>query len=83
MQNPQPRADKYGNEYVLLSAINKTDKKTGEELPIAIASMEIKKPGKFRFEISKRNKEHSSGKGGVWIKIVRVTNRNNQQRNSF
>jgi hypothetical protein len=75
------QTDKFGNPVQLKTALQVVSKKGGEVLPIYKTWLEV--GGKLiKVEISHRNKEHKSGREGMWVKFTAMSKRP-QSRSSF
>lgn len=76
---PRVTPDRFGNPTMLLTAYQKTDKRTGNKLPIYKCTVELKND-LYKIEISHRNKETKSGDDAMWVKITKL---NKQQRQNL
>lgn len=67
------RNDRFGNAYQLKTAMEKTDKKTGEIVENCFSTY-CELGGKlYKIEISPRVKETKTGGNAVWVKVTKVT----------
>jgi len=64
------RNDRFGNPYQLITALQVVTKE-GEAIEAYKGFIELK--GQlYKLEISTRQKEHKSGKDGMWVKVTAV-----------
>jgi hypothetical protein len=69
------QTDRFGNPYQLITAEQKTDRKTGEVLESIYQGWIELGNSLYKIEISPRNKETRSGKAAMWVKVTKTTKR--------
>lgn len=78
-RNQRVQSDRSGNPYVIKRAKQKTDRKTGELLPVFVGYVEMN--GQLlQIEVSNNNKDYNDGKDSKWLKVKKLKRRSGTSR---
>lgn len=70
-RTPYIKNDRFGNPFQLKTAMEKTDKKTGEVITDCFQTFVELGKQLYKIEISPRVKETKSGGNAVWVKVTK------------